>query len=180
MPETPGCASTIGEIALPSLVSPVSKRAVEVRRFSRDGKVLHPPIRAAPRQRAKMYGATTVRTFIAPLGMTSSVAALDSRPLCVENIPARPRYCFRTDAYPCEGLRIVRHKGLVGSLDDLAQLTVAALVRIGHEHDLVLDQYDSLNDFQQGVIFGHRLKRILPNGLFDHGCTEEQCDIFGH
>ena len=33
-----------------------------MRRFSRDGKVLHPPIRPAPRQRAKMYRAT-VRTF---------------------------------------------------------------------------------------------------------------------
>src|ERR1700737_1072391 len=75
MPETPGCASTIGEIALPSLVSPVSRRAVEVRRFSRDGKVLHPPIRPGPRQRAKMYSAT-VRTFIASLRPRNEIVAV--------------------------------------------------------------------------------------------------------
>jgi hypothetical protein len=52
-----------------------SSKGTEVRRFSRDGKVLHPPISTTPRQRAKMYSATTVRMFIAPSRLPNEVVA---------------------------------------------------------------------------------------------------------
>jgi hypothetical protein len=58
MPDLPGCAATSGEIALPSRVSPVSNRAVEVVRFSSDGKALQPPISPALKVSDKMQNAT--------------------------------------------------------------------------------------------------------------------------
>jgi hypothetical protein len=38
--------------------------------------VVHPPIRPAPRQRAKMCGLTTVRTFITVLSLQANVDRL--------------------------------------------------------------------------------------------------------
>src|SRR6266403_974150 len=66
MPEVPGCASTIGEIAFPNLVSAPSRSAVDAVRFSSDGKPLLAAIQAAPTQSARKQVAMTVRTFIAP------------------------------------------------------------------------------------------------------------------
>src|ERR1700686_264648 len=109
-------------MALPSLVSAVSKRAVEVRRFSRDGKVLHPAIRPAPRQRAKMYSATTVRTFVAPrIGqLLSFILVLRTRKSLVL-IAWQARVAMQSDGpqyTPVSGR--YRWKDLIGEFGDAA------------------------------------------------------------
>ena len=81
-----------------------------MRRFSSDGKVLHPPISHAPGQSPKMYSARTARVFI-PSRSVSYLVHMSFK--CLRRLYPSPEPCAAERERYVEVLRGCSHSGII-------------------------------------------------------------------